>query len=100
MVSVTTEAKDLLQNLLQQAGQQSGGLEEGVAIRLAPTEVAENGQVGLGLLLDRAQEGDEVVEHNGQTVLVVDQSTSDMLEGVTLDAADTPNGRQLTINQQ
>jgi Fe-S cluster assembly iron-binding protein IscA len=102
VVSVTTEAKDLLQDILQQAQQQGAAVDEDTSIRLAPTTEGgdgSHGQVGLGLMLDRPQEGDQVVEHNGKKVLVIDSSTSDLLNGVTLDAVDTPEGKRLTINR-
>ncbi len=104
MISVTDRAKDLLYDVLEQAEQQSGiPPQDDVAIRLSPTsgpDGAEGGQIELGLGLDRPQEGDQVVEHNGKKVLLVDESTGDMLDGVTLDVVDTPDGQQLTISQE
>ncbi len=102
MITVTSEAKEILYEVLEQAKEQSGVTDQDVAIRLAPDVSAANadtGQVQLDLMLDRPQEGDQVVEHNGQKVLVVDESTADLLEGVTLDAVDTPDGRRLSISQ-
>ncbi|MCL4370130.1 MAG: hypothetical protein M1380_04400 [Chloroflexi bacterium] len=102
MVSVTSEAKDLLQDILQQAQQQGADIEEDTSIRLAPTTEGGNGnsgQVGLGLMLDRPKEGDQVVEYNGKKVLIIDSSTSNLLDGVTLDAVETPEGKRLTISQ-
>lgn len=105
MINVTTEAKELLHDMLNQAEEQSGEHAD-LGIRLAPTAVtgeaeqaSEGQEVGLGLVLDHAQEGDQVVEHNGRTVLMVDQSIGDLLDGVTLDVVETPDGRRLTINQ-
>ena len=98
MINVTTTARDVLQEALQRAGV----ADEDVAIRLAPTPSAANAegdQVQLGLVLDRPQDGDQVVEHNGRTVLVVDQMIADQLDGATLDAVDTPDGRRLTLNR-
>lgn len=101
MVSVTAEAKDLLQDLLQQAEQQGAVVDENISIRLAQTAPVEGEteQVGLSLVLDEAHEGDQVVEHEGKRVLLVDPSTSDLLQGITLDAVDTPEGRRLTFHQ-
>ncbi len=106
MVNVTTEAKDLLQDLLEDAQEQAGIADEEVGIRLAPAtpsettgDEGEGRQVALGLMLDRAHEGDEVVEHNGKKVLMVDQRMSDLLDGITLDAVDTPEGKQLAITR-
>lgn len=103
MISVTDRAKDLLYEVLQQAEQQ-GGIEADtdVAIRLAPTSVTEDTahpEVELGLGLDQPQDGDEVIEHNGKKVLLVDASTKDLLDGTTLDVVDTPDGQQLTVTQ-
>ncbi len=104
MISVTDKAKDLLYDVLEQASQQAGVNAQGdeVAIRLATTNVSDDtngGQVELGLGLDRAQEGDQVVEHNGKKVLLVDESTGEMLDGTTLDVVETPDGQQeLTIS--
>lgn len=102
MISVTDKAKDLLYDVLEQAEQQAGiDSEEDVAIRLAPTagpDGADGDQVELGLGLDRVQEGDQVIEHNGKKVLLVDESTGGLLDGVTLDVTDTPDGQQLTIS--
>ncbi len=101
MVSVTSEAKDLLRDLLQQAEQQGAAVEEETSIRLAQTAPVDSqtGEVGLSLVLDQPHEGDQVVEHAGKKVLLVDPSTSDLLEGITLDAVDTPEGRRLTFHQ-
>ncbi len=103
MVSVTTEAKDLLQEILQQAEQQGAAIDQETSIRLAPTtdgsENGGSGQVALGLMLDRPQDGDQVVEYNGRKVLIIDSSTSDLLDGVTLDAVETPEGKRLAIGQ-
>ncbi len=102
MLTVTPEAKELLHDVLEAAKEQSGVSDQEVAIRLAPdlaTADTDTGQVQLDLLLDRAHEGDQVVEHNGSTVLVLDETTSEMLDGVTLDAVDTPDGRRLSIGE-
>jgi len=102
VVSVTTEAKDLLQDILQQAREQGAAVDDETSIRLAPaTGEADGsgGQVALGLMLDRPQEGDQVIEHNGRKVLLIDSTTSDLLEGSTLDAVSTPEGKRLTISR-
>ena len=93
MINVTASAKAVLHDALAKVG---GGDEE-LAIRLAPVGTEADGQVQLGLVLDRPQDGDQVVEHNGKKVLVVEQAIADRLDGITLDAIDTPEGRRLTI---
>lgn len=98
MVSVTTDARKLLRDVLEQNRQG----DEGVAIRLAVAEEPTEGQeseIQLGMMFDEPQEGDQLVEYEGVNVLLVDQGLSGMLDGATLDAVDTPEGRQLVINQ-
>ena len=75
--------------------------ETEVGIRLAPANVSGNGgsqQVELGLGLDRPQEGDQVFEHNGKKILMLDEAVGDLLDGATIDAVDTPEGQRLTIS--
>lgn len=106
MITVTDEAKDLLRGMLEQVEEQAGIQEDDVSIRLAAAappqseETEQSEQVAIGLMLDRPHEGDQIVEHEGKRVLLVDESMAGMLEGMTLDAVDTPDGRRLTINQQ
>jgi Fe-S cluster assembly iron-binding protein IscA len=104
MISVTDRAKDLLYGVLQEAEEQVElPDEEEMGIRLAPANMSENGgsqQVELGLGLDRPQEGDQVFEHNGKKILIFDEAVSDLLDGATIDAVDTPEGQRLTISQE
>lgn len=52
---------------------------------------------GLQLALDQPREGDETIEHDGRTVLLVDQSTAEMLTGRTLDTEQTEQGTVLSV---
>lgn len=61
-------------------------------LRLLP---APGGQAGL--VLDRAREGDEVIEVDGAPVLLLDPTLAPILRGATLDCEDTPEGSQLTL---
>ncbi len=38
-------------------------------------------------------------EHNGRKVLMVNESVGEMLDGITLDTVDTPEGRRLAIHE-
>jgi len=55
-------------------------------------------QGGLGLGIDIEAPSDRLVEHDGATVLVVDDKLAMTLEGVTLDIDDTPEGAELVIH--
>lgn len=103
MINVTTTAKDLLHNVLHDALQQSQA-ENSQEIGLRLTRTSETGEANGGsgpftLTVDREQAGDQVVEHDGAKVLLVDQSVSTQLDGATLGTTDTPDGRRLTINR-
>jgi Fe-S cluster assembly iron-binding protein IscA len=52
---------------------------------------------GLGLALDEKRDDDDVVEYQGEAVMVMDRSIGDQLTGVTLDFADGPEGGRLTL---
>ena len=96
MMTVTAEAKDVLKDMLEQASD-----DEELGIRMvpaAPPEGVPQDQAAIGLMLDRPQEGDEVVEYEGRKVLVLDPSMSAVLDGSTLTTVDTPDGRRLAIN--
>ena len=50
-----------------------------------------------GLHIDIEVPGDQVVEHDGSKVLLVEEGLVASLEGVTLDVEDTPEGPKLTL---
>ncbi|MFQ5797034.1 MAG: hypothetical protein ACE5JP_18605 [Candidatus Bipolaricaulia bacterium] len=49
------------------------------------------------LTLDTEQKDDQVVEHDGETVLLVDEDTQAQLEGFVLDFHNAPGGSRLTF---
>jgi Fe-S cluster assembly iron-binding protein IscA len=56
-----------------------------------------DGEGNHGLQLDVPREEDQVVEHEGEAVMVVDPALSDDLTGNVLDLKETPSGASLTI---
>jgi len=72
-----------------------------VAGGIAPSEMAlriislPDGRVGL--VMDMFRDGDSVVEHDGEKLLVVGPELGDSLDGLVFDCVDTEAGRQLTI---
>lgn len=54
----------------------------------------------LGVVLGKAAEGDQVVEHDGFKVLLVGRELSGTLDGVTLDVQDTPDGKRLVVSKK
>jgi Fe-S cluster assembly iron-binding protein IscA len=87
MVIVTDRAKEHLKDaLLPQISQ------PGMTVRLAPT-----GPDRLGFVADQETEEDQVVEHDGATVLLIKGELADRLGDSVIDYTDTPAGPQLTL---
>lgn len=53
----------------------------------------------LTFALDEPRPGDESVEHDGRTVLVVDEPISELLQNQTMDVESTDDGDRLAIRQ-
>jgi len=87
MLAVTDSAKQLLKETLLA---HIDDPEVGLRLSLKPP-----GQ--LGLVLDREAEGDYVVEHEGSKVLLVASELAPVVEAVTLDVQDTPEGPKLVV---
>jgi Fe-S cluster assembly iron-binding protein IscA len=68
-------------------------------IEKEPTQVlrliADRG--GLSITLDEKHDDDQVVEHDGQAVMVVEPMIQEELSGQTLDFDETPEGGRLTL---
>lgn len=83
MVAVSERAKRIL--LEQKQAASIDGAD--VALRVA---AAPSGQ--WMLLVDETREGDQVVEHDGTTVLLVDPVAQSALIGAEVDCVETPDG--------
>ena len=90
MITVTERAKEHLKNTLEANCDEA--VEDSQGLRLGMTGP---GQFGLGL--DTPREGDEVVEHDGSKVLMVEGELAGRLNGLTLDIQDTGEGEQLVM---
>ena len=87
MLAVTERAKEKLKSILL-----SKVDNPQAALRLTAT-----GQGQLGLMVDVETPGDEVVEHQGSKVLLIEKELATRLEGTTLDVEDTPDGPELAV---
>ena len=123
MITVTPQAVDELKNMREQAMQQCGehacgdhtcgdhacgahphtadSCDEHTCIEHSGSEAAlrivplADGRVGL--IMDMFRDGDQVVEHDGEKILVVGPELGDSLDGLVFDCVDTEAGKQLTI---
>ena len=90
MLTVTESAKrQLKETLLAHSDDPEFGLR---LLVKAPGE--------FGLRLDKEAPGDHVVEHEGSKALLVGQELSSVVDKVTLDTQDTPDGTKLVISRK
>ena len=57
-----------------------------------------HGVVGLGI--DLESPGDEVIEYNGEAIMVIGPEFASSLKITTLDVDDTPDGPELVITEE
>jgi len=89
MFTVTAAAEEHLAGVLREAN-----APDDVAVRL----VSERGQ--LQLRADSAQPEDTTFEHDGRTVLLVDQQVNELLDGHTLGVEEGDDGRRLSLTHE
>jgi hypothetical protein len=88
MIEVTREAKDLFLQVDH---------PEGTVLRLDPLTDQTSGETQIGISAGTQQEGDQVVEHEGEELLYIAAPVSDALDGSTLDRVETPEGPGIGI---
>jgi Fe-S cluster assembly iron-binding protein IscA len=90
MVVVTERAKTYLkESVLSKIQAQTPG----ASARLAQTAAGQ-----LSVFPDKGMEGDQVVEHEGAIVLLIDGALSTRLTGATIDCVDSPGESHLRIS--
>jgi Fe-S cluster assembly iron-binding protein IscA len=89
MVNVTDRAKIALKSALSRSVE-----EPGIGLRV---EVSEEG--ACALFPDREKAGDQVVEHEGDVLLLIGEEVSQPLDGATIDLAETPEGAHLVVTK-
>jgi Fe-S cluster assembly iron-binding protein IscA len=94
MVNVTDRAKIELKNILSARVDETGVDETGIGLRLDAS-----GQGGLALYPDREKAGDQVVEHEGNVLLLIGEEISQPLAGTTIDFKETPEGSRLVVTK-
>ena len=90
MLNVTESAKQMLKEALA-----ANTDDPEVILKLLTNE---SGQTAL--VLGQEKEGDQVVEHEGSKVLLIDGELSVLLEGRTLDCLDSTEGLRLVVSKE
>jgi Fe-S cluster assembly iron-binding protein IscA len=92
MLTVTDRAKETLARLKAT----TAGLDDAEAgLRL----LLASGDMQFGLQMDYSKPGDQVVEHAGVKVLLVDEALADALTDATIDADSVGGGDDLVIRR-
>jgi Fe-S cluster assembly iron-binding protein IscA len=89
MVMVTTRAKEALAQIRASANVS----DPDIGLRL------EAASAGFGLFPDREKPGDQIVEHDGEKVLLIDDKLSKALAGARIDCKRTGDEVQLVIGR-
>lgn len=89
MINVTEEARELFTGVER---------PEGTVLRLDPVEQDENGQTQIGLVAGEPQGDDQVVEHEGESLLHIAAPVSEALDGASIDKVETEDGVGFSIN--
>jgi Fe-S cluster assembly iron-binding protein IscA len=71
-----------------------------VAFRIVSAGGERGSEENFGLTLDAPGERDEVIQHLGTSVLILDLQTSELLEDLTLDLVPTRDGKRLGIRSE
>ena len=88
MITVTEEAKELFLNVDH---------PDGTVLRLDPVVDQNTGETQIGMSAGEPMSDDQVVEHNGESLLHIAAPVSEALDGSTLDAVNTPEGLGIGI---
>src|SRR5919199_3595491 len=83
MITLTEEAKELFLSVEH---------PEGTILRLDPVIDQETGETQIGLAAGEPRGDDQVVEHEGESLLHIAAPVSEALDGSTLNLVDTPEG--------
>src|ERR671914_2151131 len=88
LITVTEEAKELFLNVDH---------PDGTVLRLDPVVDQNTGESQIGISAGEPMSDDQVVEHDGESLLHIAAPLSQALDGSTLDAVNTPEGRGIGI---
>ena len=89
MLTMTTEAGTYLSGILEERN-----CPEDVAIRFLCEDQ------GIAMRLDNAKPGDASIEHDGRTVLLLDEQVATMLDEQTLDLEKGEEGERLFLAKE
>lgn len=88
MIHVTERARETFKSTLEQMIESPG-----VVLRIARMDS------GLGIFPDTRKADDQVIEHDGREVLLIDQKVSETLEDTTIDVEEHTDGTHFVVRR-
>ena len=88
MIQVTERARETFKNTLEDLIERPG-----VMLRLACTDS------GLGIFPDTLKDDDQIIEHDGRAVLLIDQEVSETLADTTIDVEEHADGARFVVRR-
>ena len=86
MIQVTERARETFKNKLEDLIERPG-----VMLRIGSTDS------GLEIFPDTLKDADQIIEHDGRAVLLLDQEVSEMLADTTIDVEEHADGVQVVV---
>ncbi len=103
----TNQEQILSRRGLKMVGVTKAGLVE---LKRILDEHTDNAQAGLrltadqsgtlGLTIDVKTAEDQVLEHEGSELLIIEKNLADSLAGITIDVEETPEGSRLVVTKE
>ena len=88
MIQVTERARETFKSKLDHMIESPG-----LSLRIGRTDS------GLGVFPDTVKDDDEIIEHNGRAVLLIDQEISETLADTMIDVEDHADGAHFVIRR-
>jgi Fe-S cluster assembly iron-binding protein IscA len=88
MIQVTERARETVKNRLEDLSERLG-----VMLRIGRTDS------GLGIFPDTLKDDDQVIEHDGRAVLLINQEVSERLADTTLDVEERADGAHFVVRR-
>jgi Fe-S cluster assembly iron-binding protein IscA len=87
MIQVTERARETFKNKLEDLKRPD------VMLRIGRTDS------GLGVFPDTLKDDDEIIEHSGRAVLLIDQEVSETLANTTIDVEEHADGAHVVVRR-
>ena len=90
MLVITESARQELRKILSSSVDNS----------YAHLRLMDRGKGRLGLGIDIEAPGDQIIEHQGNKIMLIEPELANNLKGITLDVDNTPQGAELVLSEK